>query len=155
MRVLLGLLAQPVVAGAAAFMLFPALDYTASAAGIYHGRLPDPVGAAISIALGAALAAVFVVVFGALPAIGWVSQRRPLTLTSSVVAGALLGNLPLVVILLLVAVNGGGRLPTGASDALALLPSIAFGSCVGVACGVVFWRIAGAPRPTVRVETPE
>ena len=153
LRVLFGLLAQPFVAASMAFVLFPALDYTARATGLYSGRVSDD--AAASVAFGAALAAVFVVVFGALPALGWVSRRGPITLRASVIAGALLGNLPAAVILVLAAMHGGGTRSSGASSALILLRAAAFGSWVGAVCGAVFWASAGAPRPAWRVKTLE
>ena len=143
---LMGLVAQPLVAAAAAFVLFPALDYTAEAAGVYHGRAADPTGAAISVAFGAALAAVFVVIFGALPAIGWLSRRRPLTLSTSLIAGAVLGNLPSAVILLLATLNGEGLRSSGRPVTLGLVRALAFGACVGMACGAAFWAIAGTRR---------
>ena len=144
MRILIGLVAQPLVAGAAAFLLFPALDYTAAAAGVYQGRLSDPTGAARSVAVGAALAAVFVVVFGALPAIAWLSRRRPITLTDSLIAGGLLGNAPAAFIFVLATLNGSWS--SGPPNALALVRAVAFGSSVGLACGAVFWSIAGTSR---------
>ena len=150
MRVLVGLVMQPLVAAAAAFVLFPALDYTARAldytdraAGVHYVRYSSS-GGAVSVAFGAALAAVFVVVFGALPAIGWVSRRRPITLGASLVAGALLGNLPGVVILLLAWINNAWASDAGGrGGALGLLRAVAFGSSVGIACGAAFWVIAG------------
>jgi hypothetical protein len=144
MRVLIGLVTQPLVAAVAAFVLFPALDYTAEIAGVYQGRASDPTGAAMSVAFGAALASVFVVVFGALPAIGWLSRRRPITLAASLIAGAVLGNLPSAFILLLATLNGEGPWSGGRPVALGLVRAIAFGSCVGMACGAAFWGIAGS-----------
>lgn len=70
MRVLVGLVVQPFVAFAGASVVFP--------------------GPA---ALGAAVAAVFVVIVGALPAIAWLSRRGPITLGKALISGALLGNL--------------------------------------------------------------
>ena len=58
MRVLVALIPQPFVAAVAAFALFPALDAAANAAGVYRGRLTDPTGAAIAVALATAFAAV-------------------------------------------------------------------------------------------------
>ena len=151
MRVLFGLFVQPFAAAATAFLLFPALNYGARPGGIYQSR--TSADAPLSLAGAAALAAVFVVVFAALPAIDWMSRRRPLTLPASLVAGTLLGNIPAAVILLLVAVNGGGALPSGfAALAFSLLRSLAFGSCVGIVCGAAFWAIAGAPRSALRAE---
>ena len=151
MRVLVGLVMQPLVAAAAAFLLFPALEYTGRAVdytdrvgGVHHVRYSS--GGAASVAFGAALAAVFVVVFGALPAIGWISRRRPITLAASLIAGAVLGNLPVACILLLATVNGGVGWENWPPPVLGLVRPIAFGTAVGLACGAAFWGIAGIRR---------
>jgi hypothetical protein len=147
MRVLVALIVQPLVAAAAAFALFPALDATANAAGVYRARVSDPTGA-IAIALATGLAAVPVIVLGALPTIAWLSRRGPLTLAKAVGSGAVLGNAPAAVILLLAALNGDAAAGNGSLDGfLALLRAIAFGSLIGIACGTIFWWIA-RERPT-------
>lgn len=117
MRVLVGLVVQPFVAFAAASLVFPA-----------------------PVALGAAAAAVFVVIVGALPAIAWLSRRGPITPGRALISGALLGNLPIVVILLLAALTGNLRVPEIGSG-LGVLRSAAFGAFVGMACAFVFWLI--------------
>ena len=151
MRVLVGLVMQPLVAAAAALALFPVLEYTGRAVdytdrvgGVHHVRYSS--GGAASVAFGAALAAVFVVVFGALPAIGWVTRRRPITLAASLIAGAVLGNLPGVVILFLTWLNDAWARDAGRSGVLGLLRAVAFGSLVGMACGAAFWWIVRDPR---------
>ena len=146
LRVLVGLLVQPLVAVAAAFALFPALDYTAAAAGIYQGRLSDPAAAAASVAAGAGIASVFVLVFGALPAIGWLAARRPITLGASLIAGAALGNVPPMVILALAASNRAIAWAPWLVAAFGLIRALAFGACVGMVCGAAFWGIAGTRR---------
>jgi len=120
MRVLVGLVVQPFVAFAAASVAFPG-----------------------PVALGAAVAAVFVVIVGALPAIAWLSRRGPISLGKALITGALLGNLPIVVILLLAALTGNLRDSGSASglDVLQMLRSAAFGASVGTACAFVFWLI--------------
>ena len=143
MRVFVALIAQPFVAAVAAFALFPALDATATAAGVYRGRAADPAGAAIAIALATAFAAVPVIVLGALPAIAWLSRRGPLTLAKAVCSGAVLGNAPAAVILLLATLHGDAAASNGSLHGfLALLRAVAFGSLVGIACGTIFWWIA-------------
>jgi hypothetical protein len=152
MRVLVGLAAQPLVAAVAAFVLFPALEYTrraleySRAPGLHQARFSSD--GAVPVAFGAAFAAVFVVVFGALPAIGWISRRGPLTLSASLAAGALLGNLPSACLLLLGAANGGVGWTVWPPPLTALIRPIAFGTLVGLACGAAFWQIAGATGPT-------
>ena len=120
MRVLVGLVVQPFVGLAAASVAFPG-----------------------PVALGAAVAAVFVVIVGALPAIAWLSRRGPITLGTALISGALLGNLPIVVILLLAALTGNLRVPESGSviAVLRMLRSAAFGAFVGGACAFVFWLI--------------
>ena len=145
MRVLIGLAAQPLVAAAAAFVLFPWLDRTAAAAGVYQGRASDPMGAAVSIAAGAAMMAVFVVVFGALPVIAWLAPRRPITLPSALIGGALLGNAPAAVILLLAAVNHAFA-ANASWSVRAIARTVIFGALVGMACATVFWIVAGSSR---------
>jgi hypothetical protein len=120
MRVLVGLVVQPFVAFAAASLVFP--------------------GPA---ALGAALGAVFVVIVGALPAIAWLSRRGPITLGKALIAGALLGNLPIVVILLLAALTGNLR-DSGSGSGLVGLQTVrtaVFGASIGMAGAFVFWLI--------------
>src|SRR4051812_4660551 len=101
MRVLVGLAVQPFVAFAAASVAFPG-----------------------PVALGAAVAAVFVMLVGALPAIAWLSRRGPITLSKALISGALPGNLPIVVVLLLAALTGNLRVPESGSGlgALRMLP---------------------------------
>ena len=120
MRVLVGLVVQPFVAFAAASVVDPG-----------------------PVALGAAVAAVFVVIVGALPAIAWLSRRGPITLGKALISGALLGNLPIVVILLLAALTGNLRVPESGSaiGVLRMFRSVPFGAFVGMACAFVFWLI--------------
>ena len=92
MRMLVALVVQPFVAFAAASLAFPG-----------------------PVALGAAVAAVFVVMVGALPAIAWLSSRGPITLGKALISGALLGNLPIVAILLLAALTDNLRVPENGS----------------------------------------
>ena len=129
MRVLAGLVVQPFVAFAAASV-----------------AAPGPA------ALAAAVAAVFVVIVGALPAIAWLSRRGPITLGAALISGALLGNLPMVVILLLAALTGNLRVPDSGSaiGVLRLLRPVAFGAFVGMACAFVFWLIVRRSPDAVR-----
>jgi hypothetical protein len=143
MRVLVALITQPFVAAIAALVLFPALDATANAAGVYRGRLTDPTGAAIGVALATAFAAVPVIILGALPAIAWLSRRGPLTLAKAFCAGAVLGNAPAAVIVALATLHGDAAASSGPLHVfLGLLRVIAFGSLIGAACGTMFWWIA-------------
>src|SRR5262245_46766089 len=120
MRVLVGLAVQPFVAFAAASVVFPG-----------------------PVALGAAVAAIFVVIAGALPAIAWLSRRGPITLGKALISGALLGNLPIVVVRLLSALTDHLRVgETGSGvGALVTLRAAGFGAFVGMACAFLFWLI--------------
>ena len=143
MRVLVGLVVQPFVAFAAAFVAFPALMYTGRAFGFY-GASVDSFQTARAVALAAALAAVFVSLAGALPMIAWLSRRGPLTLAKALIAGAFLGNAPSAVILLLVAIHDRND-PVSADPGFSivrLVPSLAFGAFVGMTCALAFWAIA-------------
>jgi hypothetical protein len=144
MRVLVGLVVQPFVAFAAAAVAFPAMTYARGMFDPDRGSHAGSFEGAGSVALGAALAAVLVAIVGALPAIAWLSRRGPLTLGKALVSGAVLGNLPAVVILLLAALTGNLRVAENGPvfDILRMLPPIAFGAVVGMTCALAFWAIA-------------
>jgi hypothetical protein len=144
MRVLVGLVVQPFVAFAAAFVAFPAMAYAQGLFDPDRGSYAGSFDGAGPVALGAALAAVFVVIVGAVPAIAWLSRRGPLTLGKALISGALLGSLPAVVILLLAALTGNLRIAENrpAFDLPRMLPTIGFGAFVGMACALVFWAVA-------------
>jgi hypothetical protein len=63
-----------------------------------EGAPIDSVDAAASLGTGVAILAVVVTVFGAIPAVVWLNRRRPLSLSSLLVLGAALGNVPFVFI---------------------------------------------------------
>ena len=130
MRVLAGLVVQPVVAGFAAYFLFPFLD--------------DRIEGALPVAMAAGLSAVFVTLLGALPAIAWFS-RAPVTLSKTLTAGAVLGNSPVAVLMLLIALHpNSSSTDSGAADSMfAAFPVIAFGTAIGLICAAAFWWIAG------------
>lgn len=130
MRVLVGLVVQPIVAGVATFVLFPLFD--------------DRVYGALSMAFATGLAAVFVTLLGALPAIAWCS-RGPVTFTRTAVAGAILGIVPVLVLMLLVALHGEGVTANSSVTNFILDGSRAgsFGATIGLVCATVFWWVAG------------
>jgi hypothetical protein len=149
MRVLVGLAAQPLVTAAAAFLLFPVLDYNTRALGLARGRY-DAMAAAVSVAFGAAFAAVFVTPLVALPCIAWARRRGPLTLGKSLVGGALLGNVPAAAIVVLASINGGWAQPSSdwtiVHAVVRALLVVAFGAGVGVAGALAFWAIVREPQ---------
>ena len=146
MRVLVGLVIQPFVAFAVGSVAFPAMTYVRGMLDPDRGSQGVAYGGAGAAALGAAMAAPFVVIFGALPAIAWLSRRGPLTLGKSLISGALLGNLPMVVILLLAALNGNLRASeSGSVLGVQEVTTAAFGAFVGMICALVFWVFAREP----------
>lgn len=142
MRVLVAFAAQPLVAALIAFAIFPIIEWTSR--WLDGGRFGDPLQAAVSVALGAALVTILVVPLVALPAFAWLVRRGPLTRRRVLVSGALLGNVPGVAIVLLVAVHAltsGNHLELTrvTHDPLGLIRAGALGSFVGLVSASVFW----------------
>ena len=144
-RVVFAFFAQPLVVALLAFCLFPVIEY--SGRSLHGGRSVDMLDAAIAVAAGGALAAVFVVGLAAVPAYVWLSRRGTITRKQVVVSGVLLGNLPGVIIVSLQALAAGGggshNVSFGVAEALraALISSL-----VGAAAALVFWSMAGLPE---------
>ena len=122
MWLFLGCLPQPFLAGALTFLLFP-LNDAALADG---GRFSDPLDAAVSVALGAAIAAAVIALL-ALPLAVWLVKRTTVTLGQALLFGAAFGNLPAVVGLL------AGPLSMSA---------VVLGTFLGASGGALFWLIA-------------
>src|SRR5687768_5677863 len=91
-RICLGLIVQPFVSAGLAFVAYPLLERSGRA--IHGGTDLDPLRSAIAMALAASMAAFFVTIVAALPAVVWVLKRYPLTMRRVVVSGVILGNLP-------------------------------------------------------------
>lgn len=131
-RVVAALCAQPFVAAALAFASFPLVERTGRP--LYRGIPVDALDAAGSFAAGVAIVAFFVTLFGALPAVLWLTWRcSPFSITKVLLSGLALGNVP-VVLLSLVAGSYG---PYGT------IRAVAIGSFLGVSSAFVFWLIAG------------
>ena len=153
----IGLLAQPSVAALVAFLMFPLIDPSGRVA--YESRgvrvvgesfIPDKTGAAIGIGISVGLVAIPLAALVALPSLAWLLRRGSITLTKTLVAGALIGNLPFVVGFVLIALQrpreGMSSLPPGAAfEAPMVHPlwRILFASVIGLASAAVFWFIAG------------
>jgi len=143
MRVLVGLVIQPFVAFAAGSVAFPAMAYVRGVLDPDRGPYAVTYGGAGAAALGAAMAAPFVVIFGALPAIAWLSRRGSLTPGKVLISGALLGTMPIVVLLLLAALNGNLQASeSGSGLGVQEVTTAAFGAFVGMICALVFWVFA-------------
>lgn len=134
MRLLAGFVVQPFAAAMLGFIAFPLIDLT-----LEGGGTTDPIGAAISIALGAGLAAIFVTVCGAFPVVVWFLKRGPLRLRQILWGGVVLGNLPFAVIVLLAIVTNN---VSAGTSLLGLLRSLAFGALFGVVGAALFWAIS-------------
>jgi hypothetical protein len=153
MRVMLGLVVQPFVAALLGFIVSPLVDYTGAL--LYGGHPADPFDSAVSIAAGIGFAGVLVTAFGALPALAWLLKRGPVTRRQTLISGAVLGNVPFI---LIVGGLAAGRLSQGAMPDLQIaygpagaLRTIAFGSFIGTASAAVFWCLAGR---SISVEAP-
>lgn len=160
-RVLLGFAVQPFLTGLLGFILFPVVDYTGRP--LYGGRPADSFDAARAFAFGVALAGTLVTAFAAFPVLMWLLKRgRPIGRTQVLVIGALLGNLPGMLIVGALANDGMRR--TGSIPSLSDLTygpagavrAVVLGSLIGVASTAVFWWLAGrhvhigtAPHPPV------
>jgi len=141
-----GLMAQPFVAAALAFALFPLIDYTGRL--LYGGGSSDFLDAAIPFAILTGVAASFVTGGLAYPLLTWLLKRGPLTLSTTLIGGVVLGNVPAGLILLALAawrVNRG-ETPTLATltyGPAGLLRNVALGSVLGLLSAAVFWWIGG------------
>ncbi len=143
----IGFLVQPIVAAAYGFLTFPILDATGRM--LEGGYTPEPIQAAVAFGLGTGFAAVFVIVFGALPLFAWLRRRGPITMTKTLVSGASLGNLPTLVIIVWAALRPilfdlPPRTHTTTHwTLLGLLRLPLFGTGAGLTGSAVIWWIAG------------
>lgn len=146
LRVLLGLAVQPFVTALLAFAIFPVVEYTGRL--LYGGSPSDSVDAAISFAAGVGIVGLVLTIFGALPSLAWLLKRGPVTRRQALISGALLGNVPGVIIVGALAfrrvsqsaIPGLSELTYGPAGAVR---AIAIGSFLGVASASVFWWLAG------------
>lgn len=144
---LVAFFAQPLAVAILVFILFPLIDY--SGRPLHGGRPSDPIDAAAAVAFGAAFAAVFVVAFIAAPLFVWLQRRGRVTLRHALVAGAILGNLPGVLIVAAAAITGAGNEPGLAGltyGLLGALRAVTIGAIIGTASAAVFWWMSGLRR---------
>jgi hypothetical protein len=101
--VVIGFAIQPFVCALLAFVSFPILEYTGR--GLYGGRPADPLDAAIAVAAGTGLVGFFVTLVAALPSFLWLRSRGLLSRGLVLWCGLILGNLPSLVIVILLVIN--------------------------------------------------
>jgi hypothetical protein len=138
-RVAIALLLMPFVSAALGFLLFPILLLT------IEGTPADMIDGAVAFGLGIGIASVLVIVFGALPLLVWLLKRGPVTRRHALLAGAVLGNLPWVLIAMrLLSMGLGWEVLTGGHQwLLGSWRALLFGSTIGMASAGVFWLLAG------------
>lgn len=150
MRVLVAFALQPLVAASIAFAIAPIVEYTGGQ--LYGGRSVGPGGVAVSLAFAAGLVAVFVIPLAAFPVFAWLVSRGPVTRRRVLVSGALLGNLPGVVILALAALQKLQRgepldIARFTFGWLGLIRALSLGAFVGMASASVFWLMVRRHMP--------
>jgi hypothetical protein len=134
MRLFLGLVIQPLLASSLAFLGFPVFLLDQEGRSLAGGFPANPTDAALSVALGVGVVAVFVTVVGVWPTAVWLTKRHAVPLKEALVFGLAFGNLPYA----LLAVAVGGR--TYGVEGLAR--GVAFSSFLGLAGAAAFWVIA-------------
>lgn len=149
-RLLLAFFLMPPTSALAAAAIFPVVSFGASG--------PDTVA---PIAFLAGLAAVFVVLAGALPAFLSARRRGPITFSQTVRAGAMLGNLPLALVafmsaLLTVAHIAAGTISQHLSPLGSLVAGglrvVLLGTAVGAISAALFWLVG--LKGTILAEAP-
>jgi hypothetical protein len=129
-------MAQPLLAGVLAFLLFPLLLLDRSGRTLAGGFPADVSDAAMSVAIAVGMLAFVVTLAGALPAAVWLTRRRHVSLREAALYGLLFGNLPIIF----------GTALAGAYGIEGFLRGVAFASVLGVAGAAVFWLIAIRPK---------
>jgi len=124
MKLFAGLVLQPFVATAVAFVCFPLLESP--------GRPANQTDAAISIASGAAIVAAFVTVVGVLPTAVGLIKRRHVTLGQALLWGIGFGNFPVLL----------GYLLLGSDGLSSAISGLAVASLIGLAGAASFWAIS-------------
>ena len=141
-RIVLGLLVQPFVAAGLAFLAFPLVERSGRT---IHGGTPvDFTDAALALAAGTSIVAVFMSLPAALAAV-WVLRRHPLTLTRALLFGVMLGNVPTVLGTMLSGIGYG---------LVGLIRAVLFASVLGLGGAAAFWFIWTITRPAHDGEAP-
>ena len=132
MRLLAGLAIQPLLAGGLAFVSFPVLLLDRSGRSLAGGFPGDVTDAALSVAAGSGIVAVFVTLLCVLPTAAWLMPRRRIRLREALLFGFGFGNLPFVV----------GTALAGAYGVTGFARGVAFSSLLGLTGAAAFWAIA-------------
>jgi hypothetical protein len=156
LRLVVGFALTPLAAGFLAFAAYAVLWTFSPTSGF---RTANAISGAVGMGLSAGIVAVFVIVFGAIPAFAWVSRVGPPSLAKVLFAGALLGNLPLGigVLLMLGSHLRNGTIPPNFSDQwyglAGLSQTVAVGLFVGMTSAAVFWLIGISGTEPATIET--
>ena len=137
MRLLVGLVVQPFVATAVAFLAFPPLLLDRNGHTLAGGFPVDVTDAARSVALGAGLLAFFVTLVGALPTTVWLTKRKHVSLSEALLYGLGFGNVPMIL----------GAVLAGTYGVAGFVRGVAFSSLLGLTGAAVFWAIAIRRQP--------
>jgi hypothetical protein len=145
----------PLVAGALSFVAFltmlpppPLPRRVIAGSRVASSGGSSSIDKAVAAAAGAVLLAVPVTVLASVPAVTWLARRGRVTLRTSLLAGAALGNAPFVVPLIvgLLYQFAHGTLPDNPADlwhaAAGTFRVIASGCFVGAGSAGAFWLIA-------------
>jgi hypothetical protein len=118
------------------------------AAGLLPGGAPlDSADSVIALGSGVAFLAVLVSVFCAIPAVSWLSDRRPLSLERLLLLGAALGNVPFAVIVIMILVQSLWGTPSAADGpywaggAVGAAVRILMGAVIGAGSAAVLWFV--------------
>lgn len=141
MRVFLGFAVQPLVTAIVALILFPAIALTDTP--LIGAASANPFSAAIGFAVVTGVTGFLVMAFAAIPLFSWLSNHTPLTRGVVLTAGAVLGNLPTGIILVIFLARYGLSPAGAAYGPFGLLRTLIIGSLIGLSGAAAFWHIAG------------
>ena len=137
MRLLAGLIVQPFLAGALAFLFFPVLLLDWNGHTLAGGSPADATNAAWSVAIGAGVVALVVTVVGVVPTTLWLTKRKRVSFAEALLFGLGFGDFPFLV----------GALLAGTYGFAGFARGVAFSSLLGVTGAAVFWAIAIRGEP--------
>jgi hypothetical protein len=137
MRLCLGFIVQPFVAGVVAFVAFPLLILGRAGDGI-----DDPGRAAISVGLGTFMFATGVTLVVVAPTAIWVVKRQVLTFKRALLFGFAIGNLPVVIGGVIAALQRILLSSSRPAEPWGAVGPAVLGSLIGVTGAAVFWAIS-------------